>query len=263
MSIADQFKMGGVPAEPIFQDIEHRLWLDTAADLEFLRTVYRRFLPTHGIVSLPDVVCALKAEPELRALNGHVKQRDPKLTAKQVLIIHHEGIELTELGRALTERLGVSVDFVCAGETAEEAAYDCIFQLEERSDYDSVEAVNETVLRVKSVLLEEDRMDYEEIVCDLCGHNDLGNYLESPHSEVQSVVCRSCGLAFLSPRLDESGARSAVRSIQSKLSSVLFAQSSKQLLASSSGSKRFHLQSILSQVGSLRWGVLMVTFSTV
>tara|TARA_B000000557_G_scaffold57708_1_gene44742 strand:+ start:63 stop:1034 length:972 start_codon:yes stop_codon:yes gene_type:complete len=153
---SDRFKMGGVPAEPIFQDIEHRLWLDTAADLEFLRTVYRRFLPTHGIVSLPDVVCALKAEPELRALNGHVKQRDPKLTAKRVLIIHHEGIELTELGRALTERLGVSVDFVCAGETAEEAAYDCIFQLEERSDYDSVEEVNETVLRVKSALLEED-----------------------------------------------------------------------------------------------------------
>jgi spore coat polysaccharide biosynthesis protein SpsF len=52
-----------------------RLSIDTQEDLEFLRTVYDRLGAAPGEAKLHDILLLLEAHPELRTINGHVRQK--------------------------------------------------------------------------------------------------------------------------------------------------------------------------------------------
>ena len=53
----------------------HRVSVDTEEDLTFIRTVYDRLGAAPGEASLRDVLLLLEADPGLRAINSHVRQK--------------------------------------------------------------------------------------------------------------------------------------------------------------------------------------------
>ena len=52
-----------------------RLSVDTPEDLDVLRTIYARLNVPAGEASLVDVLALLDQDPELRAINAHIRQK--------------------------------------------------------------------------------------------------------------------------------------------------------------------------------------------
>ena len=58
-------------------DLSHLRWtVDEAADLEFVRQIYRRLYSSNKIFLMNDILQVLKVEPQLIEINKYVKQRE-------------------------------------------------------------------------------------------------------------------------------------------------------------------------------------------
>ena len=96
-----------------------RLTIDTPDDLAFVEAVHARLAAKAGEASLADLLLLLEREPELRAINAHVKQK-PILPSGGLALIRCDGggkfgyghvKRMVALARALRDREGIGVMF--------------------------------------------------------------------------------------------------------------------------------------------------------
>ncbi len=129
------FAIADIAPDPMFADPAdtHRFWLDTPADLLFLESVLSRLERRGSLVDLRDVVRLLREEPSLRALNGHVLQRDPRAACRWVALLPPElegGRPLfSEISEGLSERHRLGVRTFRGPDAVDEAARlgaDCV-----------------------------------------------------------------------------------------------------------------------------------------
>ena len=78
------------PAYPPFARESGRLTIDTPDDLAFVEAVHARLNAQAGEASLADLLLLLEREPELRAINSHVKQK-PILPSGGLALIRCDG----------------------------------------------------------------------------------------------------------------------------------------------------------------------------
>ncbi|MBS0275759.1 MAG: NTP transferase domain-containing protein [Proteobacteria bacterium] len=71
----DFVRIARAPAYPAFDKPGARLTIDTPDDLAFVETVHERLAAKAGEASLSDLLLLLEREPELRAMNAHVRQK--------------------------------------------------------------------------------------------------------------------------------------------------------------------------------------------
>ncbi len=74
------------PVYPLLAREAGRLTIDTPDDLTFVETVHARLHAKAGEASLSDLLLLLEREPELRAINSHVKQKSILPTGGLALI---------------------------------------------------------------------------------------------------------------------------------------------------------------------------------
>jgi spore coat polysaccharide biosynthesis protein SpsF len=105
-----------------------RLTIDTPDDLAFVEAVHARLDARAGEASLADLLSLLEREPDLRAINGHVKQK-PILPSGGLALIRCDGggkfgyghvKRMVVLARALRDRESIAVLFALHG--SEDAA---------------------------------------------------------------------------------------------------------------------------------------------
>ena len=70
----DRFRVGRLLARPEFRRPDLRLTVDTEADLQLARAIYRRLYRPGSIIHLSEVLALYRDEPELFAVNAHVRQ---------------------------------------------------------------------------------------------------------------------------------------------------------------------------------------------
>lgn len=114
-----------------------RISVDTPADVKFMTTVYEKLGAAPGEAEIADVVSLLKGDPELVAINTHVKQKSEDDLSHEVIVRCDGGSELG-LGHvmrcmALAERLrdhhAVGIRFLMRGiEGQENAAHRLVQQ---------------------------------------------------------------------------------------------------------------------------------------
>ena len=106
----------------------HRLTVDTPDDLAFIETLHERLRAKAGEASLSDLLLLLEREPQLTAINAHVRQKPLEAEGGLALMrcdgggmlgFGHVKRSLT-LARSLRDREGLGVLFALNGE--EEAA---------------------------------------------------------------------------------------------------------------------------------------------
>jgi spore coat polysaccharide biosynthesis protein SpsF len=105
-----------------------RLTVDTQDDLTFVEAMHDRIQARAGEASLADLLLLLEREPELRAINGHVKQKQLRPSAGLALIRCDGGgrfgyghvKRMVALARLLRDREGIGVLFALHG--SEDAA---------------------------------------------------------------------------------------------------------------------------------------------
>ncbi|MCD6472789.1 UDP-2,4-diacetamido-2,4,6-trideoxy-beta-L-altropyranose hydrolase [Candidatus Aerophobetes bacterium] len=71
--------------EPIFYELNHRISVDTQADLNFMRKVYKRLYKPGEIVDLKEAIKLLKREPKLMEINSRVRQKKLQDKSKRIL----------------------------------------------------------------------------------------------------------------------------------------------------------------------------------
>ena len=71
----DFVRIARAPAYPPLAREGGRLTVDTPDDLAFVETLHERLAAKAGEASLADLLLLLEREPQLRALNAHVKQK--------------------------------------------------------------------------------------------------------------------------------------------------------------------------------------------
>ncbi|MCD6318364.1 NTP transferase domain-containing protein, partial [Candidatus Aerophobetes bacterium] len=71
--------------EPIFYELNHRIWVDTPADLNFIREIYKRLYKPGEIVDLRKVIRLLQKEPELMEINSYVRQKKLQDKSKKIV----------------------------------------------------------------------------------------------------------------------------------------------------------------------------------
>jgi len=71
--------------EPIFYELNHRISVDTQADLNFMRKVYKRLYRPGEIVDLKEAIKLLKREPKLMEINSRVRQKKLQDKSKRIL----------------------------------------------------------------------------------------------------------------------------------------------------------------------------------
>jgi spore coat polysaccharide biosynthesis protein SpsF len=100
-----------------------RLTIDTPDDLAFVEAVHARLHAKAGEATLSDLLLLLEREPELRAINGHVKQK-PILPTGGLALIRCDGggrfgyghvKRMVALARALRDRESIGVLFALNG----------------------------------------------------------------------------------------------------------------------------------------------------
>ncbi|MEO7053447.1 MAG: NTP transferase domain-containing protein [Rhizomicrobium sp.] len=107
------------PSYPSLARDGGRLTIDTPDDLAFVEAVHARLQAKAGEATLSDLLLLLEREPELRAINGHVKQK-PILPAGGLALIRCDGggkfgyghvKRMVALARALRDRESIGVLF--------------------------------------------------------------------------------------------------------------------------------------------------------
>jgi spore coat polysaccharide biosynthesis protein SpsF len=100
-----------------------RLTIDTPDDLAFVEAVHARMAAKAGEASLADLLLLLEREPDLRAVNAHVKQK-PLLPSRGLALIRCDGggkfgyghvKRMVALARALRDCEGFGVSFALNG----------------------------------------------------------------------------------------------------------------------------------------------------
>ncbi len=97
-----------------------RLFIDTYADLQFIRKLHDMLAAENKPFELPDVIHLLRQQPQLREINNHVHQRQLIEDIKKVLFVVDAGGKFgsghirrsMELGMQIVERLSWPVTFV-------------------------------------------------------------------------------------------------------------------------------------------------------
>ncbi|MES2256074.1 MAG: NTP transferase domain-containing protein [Pseudomonadota bacterium] len=111
------------PSYPSLARDGGRLTIDTPDDLAFVEAVHARLHAKAGEATLSDLLFLLEREPELRAINGHVKQK-PVLPAGGLALIRCDGggrfgyghvKRMVALARALRDRESIGVLFALNG----------------------------------------------------------------------------------------------------------------------------------------------------
>lgn len=112
-------KFIGIPAPEHHIFDSARLWLDTPADLEFLRTLYDRTKAAPGEINMDDVATLLRQDPSLQSINSHVRQKAADESSRKI-IMRCDGDATFGLGHIsrmlavaseLRERFSISVSF--------------------------------------------------------------------------------------------------------------------------------------------------------
>ncbi|MEP6828877.1 MAG: NTP transferase domain-containing protein [Rhizomicrobium sp.] len=118
-------RIARAPAYPLLAREGGRLTIDTPDDLAFVEAVHARLHAKAGEASLSDLLLLLDREPELRAINGHVKQK-PILPAGGLALIRCDGggkfgyghvKRMVALARALRDSESIGVLFALHGTT--------------------------------------------------------------------------------------------------------------------------------------------------
>jgi spore coat polysaccharide biosynthesis protein SpsF len=116
-------RIARAPAYPLLAREGGRLTIDTPDDLAFVEAVHARLHAKAGEASLSDLLLLLEREPELRAINGHVKQK-PILPAGGLALIRCDGggkfgyghvKRMVVLARALRDSESIGVLFALHG----------------------------------------------------------------------------------------------------------------------------------------------------
>lgn len=115
-----------VLTQDIYAPFNHRLSIDTWADLKFFNKVYSRLTIQNKDFTLPNVINILVNEPELLDINKHVHQRQLDDKIKNILMIVDSGLQVgyghlmrsVELGLKITEFLSWPVTFLLQDKTA-------------------------------------------------------------------------------------------------------------------------------------------------
>jgi spore coat polysaccharide biosynthesis protein SpsF len=111
------------PAYPLLAREGGRLTIDTPDDLAFVETVHARLNARAGEASLADLLLLLEREPELRAINAHVKQK-PLVPKGGLALIRCDGggkfgyghvKRMVALARALRDCESIGVVFALHG----------------------------------------------------------------------------------------------------------------------------------------------------
>jgi spore coat polysaccharide biosynthesis protein SpsF len=106
--------------DEVFYEIEHRISVDTPADLEFMNQVFSILYKQGKVISLPNVIDLLKRKPDLMEINIHVYQKKVKDKSRRVLLrvnggkgigFGHIMREIT-IARSLMESYGAGVRFL-------------------------------------------------------------------------------------------------------------------------------------------------------
>jgi spore coat polysaccharide biosynthesis protein SpsF len=111
------------PAYPALARDVGRLTVDTPDDLAFVEALHERVQARAGEASLSDLLLLLEREPHLRAINGHVKQKQLRPLAGFALIRCDGGgrfgyghiKRMVALARALRDGEGIGVLFALHG----------------------------------------------------------------------------------------------------------------------------------------------------
>ena len=116
-------RIARAPAYPLLAREGGRLTIDTPDDLAFVEAVHDRLQAKAGEASLSDLLLLLEREPELRAINGHVKQK-PILPSGGLALIRCDGggkfgyghvKRMVALARALRDCESIGVLFALHG----------------------------------------------------------------------------------------------------------------------------------------------------
>jgi spore coat polysaccharide biosynthesis protein SpsF len=116
-------RIARAPAYPLLAREGGRLTIDTPDDLAFVEAVHDRLHAKAGEASLSDLLLLLEREPELRAINGHVKQK-PILPSGGLALIRCDGggkfgyghvKRMVALARALRDCESIGVLFALNG----------------------------------------------------------------------------------------------------------------------------------------------------
>lgn len=119
----DFVRIARAPAYPLLAREGGRLTIDTPDDLAFVEAVHDRLHAKAGEASLSDLLLLLEREPELRTINGHVKQK-PILPSGGLALICCDGggkfgyghvKRMVALARALRDRESIGVLFALNG----------------------------------------------------------------------------------------------------------------------------------------------------
>jgi len=112
-------KFIGIPAPPHHVFEHARLWLDTPADLELLRTLYALTGAAPGDIEMDDVATLFHNNPELQDINSHVRQKQAYEVSRKVIFRCDGGVTLglghlsrmIALATELRERYATAVTF--------------------------------------------------------------------------------------------------------------------------------------------------------
>jgi len=119
----DFVRIARAPAYPLLAREGGRLTIDTPDDLAFVEAVHDRLHAKAGEASLSDLLLLLEREPELRAINAHVKQK-PILPSGGLALIRCDGggkfgyghvKRMVALARALRDCESIGVLFALHG----------------------------------------------------------------------------------------------------------------------------------------------------
>jgi spore coat polysaccharide biosynthesis protein SpsF len=120
----DFVRIARAPAYPTFDKPGARLTIDTPDDLAFVEAVHERLAAKAGEASLSDLLLLLEREPELRAMNAHVKQKPIVAHIGGLALIRCDGgggygyghvKRMVALAKALRDREGIGAMFAVNG----------------------------------------------------------------------------------------------------------------------------------------------------
>lgn len=149
-----------VKDDPVFCRSQHHISVDTPSDYRFMSEVYRRWYAdnsTNKLVSLPWVIEQLEQDPELQAINAHVRQRGVNDLSISVLLVTQCGrniglghlMRMMVLAHTLQDSHSAGVRLLIQGEKISHPQLDLLpcRYIRER---ESLTKVMEEELRIKS-----------------------------------------------------------------------------------------------------------------